>query len=474
MRSLRELWRISKPLYHDLILGELIARRSGRNLEKVVKSVRINALINKLLLAAFLTIVCVNSAMGGITDILIFYLLAMFIVTFFFLHTMTTFVSKGFDILYTLPLSYDEIAKVRLFVFLRVFDIPLLLMTIAFPVAMLYFRGTFFTPLLCVLSIDVISIYLSVKFAKFFYERITYSTSSLFSSILRTVTYLAWGVAVVGIYSISTILNVLSKFKDLDQIMLKYDFVFPINYAVISCGHLDPKALITSVPFFVLSVYLLKSTLKEILRSASLRFEATSYDIKPSGRIMAFIKKDLRIVTRNPGFTLILMIPLVQGLIFGLTFDAKRFLDQIVLATVVAGFLPMVAIVLLGIENFELLSTLPVRGRDITIAKSILIFMVYLVSSAILIFKTDILLPISPAVFAMSVVSCKIAESLDVTKNIYVGLWKTLTVIIVSYVLIFVPIMFGFVAFLIGQNPIIWIAIPSAIEFLISILILAR
>ncbi len=470
MRSLRELWKISYPLYIDTFLGEF-AHRRVKNLERFLKGIRRQAIINKLIISALLVTTGVYSASLSAIDVSAFYLMTLFVVTFFFLHTMTTFVSKGFEILYTLPLSEEEIAKVRLFAFLRIFDVPLFLLTLSFPIAMAVFHGvlSFFPSLVCIISVETLSLWLSLKFAKFFYERISYSTSSPLATVLRIVTYLAWSVAVFGAYGISSMLSVLSKLKGYERLVYEFSFLFPFNYAIISMGVPDPTALATSVPFVILSVFAARRCVDLVRCEARIRIPTSEkFEIKKTGVVMAFLKKDVKMITRNPGLMLIVFLPVGEGLLLG-----AISMNPTISLMIVLGYLPIVTFVSMGIERRDLLATLPVRRRDVILSKTLLGCQIYLISTFLLMLKSSIPILLFPSVFAMFVISSTMAESLEATKNIYASIGPVLLVIGLSYLVAYIPLMFGFVAKFLGRSVVLSILIPALVEMGVAIVILS-
>ncbi len=466
-----ELWRISKPLYYDLILSEFVQRRGG-NVEKVVRSVRFNAISSKIILTIFMVLIGVYSAQSLI-DVSAFFLMMLFIVSFFFLHTMTTFVSKGFEILKTLPLSEDEIAKIRLMTLFRVFDWPLISVTVAFPVAMVWFHGVeaLLPSLLCILSVEVISVFLSLRFARFFYERVVYSTGSVLSAILRTITYIAWSIAFVGIYAISSIFSFLSKIRGFEGIVYKFEFVYPFNYSLLSSGVFDPVVLLSSLPIFVLSFYALRLSIREALVESKITFKTAKFRIKRTNPMIAFLKKDFRLVTRNPGFFVIVVIPVVEAFLFGRIIKPKTTFDSFLAISIVLSFTPMIPFILVGLESWDLLATLPFKRRQLRLAKTLFGCVIYGLSAFVMLPNVVSFL-ILPAVFATFTIGLSVAESLGATRNVYVGLWKALAVIVLCYTTTFIPILSGMVALMIGAN--VWLAvlIPSLLEFFVSFIFL--
>jgi len=359
--------------------------------------------------------------------------------------------------------------------FVRIFDIPLLLLTLSFPLAIAFFHGapSFISALLCTISVECLSLWLSLKFAKFFYERISYSTSSPLATVLRLITYFAWSIALFGVYGISSVMSVLSKLKGFENLAYRFEFVFPFNYALLSFGIFRPIALITSAPLFILSVFALKDCVKTIAMEAKVRISAPSeFDIKPTNVIVAFLKKDMRVITRNPGLAILLIMPIGEAILFGITFSHGP-LSDFIATMVVIGFLPMIAFVSVGIERRDLLAVLPLRRRDMILSKALLGCSIYAISVAILIPKTILPILIFPSVFAMFVVSCAMADSLEATKNIYAGIGSALLVIIVSYAIAYVPLVSGFVARMLGGNVALAVTVPSLIEVGVAVLLLS-
>ncbi len=468
-----ELWRISKPLYYDLILSEFVQRRRG-NVEEVVRSVRINAISSKIILTIFMVLIGVYSA-RSLIDVSAFFLMMLFVVSFFFLHTMTTFVSKGFEILKTLPLSEDDIAKIRLMTLFRVFDLPLVSVTVSFPIAMVWYHGAkaFLPSMICILSVEIISIFLSIRFAKFFYEKVAYSTGSALSIILRTITYIAWSIAFVGIYAISSIFSFLSKISGFEKMVYEFRFVYPFNYSLLSSGVMDPVALLTSLPIFALSFYAFRLSIREALVESRISFRAVRFKIRRTNPITAFLKKDFRLVTRNPGFFVIVAIPVVEAFLFGRIIKPNTTFDTLLATSIILGFLPMIPFILIGLESWDLLATLPFKRRHLRLSKTIFGCFVYGISALVML-PNFVPFLIYPAVFATFLIGLSIAESLGATRNVYVGLWKALAVIVLCYTITFIPIVSGIVALMIGGNVYLALLTPALLEFFVSLMFLAE
>ncbi len=475
MRSLRELWRISKPFYMDILLGEL-SQKSVKSKEKLVKQIKTSAIVNKLILTGMLLIYGIYSASGRVVDVSMFYVLMTFFVTFFFLHTMTAFVSKGFDLLYTLPLSEEEIAKVRLMAFFRIFDLPLVAVLIAFPLAVAWFHGIYTLPMaiLCIASVESLSVWLSFKFGKFFYERIMRSTKSIFATLLRLITYLVWSLVFIGIYAVSSLMSLLSKARGFESLVLGFDYIFPFNYGALTIGVFDPKSIATAVPLIALSFLALRRCFSDVVRF-ELRFVETSgdFEIRVSRPIFAILKKDARVIFRNPGLALLILLPPMQTFIVSIFMKKHGFLSQLILTSIPLALMGMIPFVLMGVEKPEIVEVLPLRKRDLVLSKVLFGCAVYAVSISPIVPKTLLPLALIPAVFSAFTISCIMLDRIGTTRNVYAGLDKVLLLILVFYFLTMFPLSAGLVAEFLGRNPFVAVITLASVEMAVAVLLLS-
>jgi len=472
LRSLKELWKISKPFYLDTYLSGQTKYRAIRDVNKLLKSLSLNSTFLKIIISFVLLANLLFSR--SIIALTAFLLITMFFFSFFFLNFTTEFVSMSFDLLRTLPLKDDEIAVVRFMVLFRIFDIPLVVIAVFYPLITCYFYGikALIPSILSIVSLEIISIYIAIRLARLFYEKIAYSTGSTFSTILRVLAYFLWAIAFMGIYMASSLVEMLSK-KNYN--LMKYDFIFPVNYATISCGIFDFKAVISSAVFIILSYLAYKKLCSELSKEAKIRVQTGKMKIKVSKPIVAFIKKDLRVVTRNPGATLLIFMPMIEAIFMSYLNVMKGFLIQAMITSVVMGFLPMVVLIFSGMEKRELLKTLPVKNRTVRVSKTVIGCLVYLSVLIPLIFRTFISLALFPAVLTMSAASSYMAEKLDISRNIQTESIKAILVFLVCYTILYAPVICGFIVhFLKPSYELVAITLAGIAELPLAVWFLAN
>ncbi len=472
MRSLREFWKISYPLYLNMYFtGQVRFNRNvNKNINKIIKSIKLNNLFMKIIISCFLIFGIILDG-KSIVSTSGFFLVVIFLFTFFFLNTLSVFVSDSLDILKILPLSNEEISLIKIMTLFRVFDVPLVTLTIAYPIIMYYYHGFYalVPSFLSIVSIEILSIYISLKFAKLFYKKIAYSSDSIFSTILRVITYFIWALAFMGLYMMVSIFEIISKLK-INLIAL--DFIFPINYAVISSGIADLKAVVSSIAFFALSIVAFKKCKIELLKSTEFKVQtSTKLNIKMSKPIIAFIKKDFKIITRDPGMVILFFMPIIEAIFLSIVIIPKTIITKLILILSVTGFLPILTITFSGIENRVLLKILPIENKTIRIAKTILGCIVYFATIPFVVFRTILYIALFPAVFTMNSVCTYLAEVMNVTNNMQANTLKAITIIVVCYILLYLPLLFGILAYLLKIfNVFVVVLVAGLIESIVGII----
>ncbi len=340
--NVRRLINISKAAYREVNFQALLLYRHAgayteEKMRKLQRSVGWQNALNKLILSVMIIFITtfplrvvndnpfVESVTMG-TSLLI----SMFILTLYNLPTVTSFLSgKAFKTLTALPLSEKELKAVSALTFIRFIDAPAIFL-LAAPIVASGLRWgaeavppVFTASFLTLVFSTAASVYLSSLFYRF-----VFSVERSFSkSILRFLTVILWGLAVMSLGWIGNlvgwIVGYVSSHASAAHEMLS--LIFPYQFmliAVHSAGKLK-----VNVPLFLPSILY-------ILLGLFAGFKAVSIISKPSigrlirGRVglpqlsitvtgvaLGVIKKDFRVASRSPSHAYIFALPIYMFLV---------------------------------------------------------------------------------------------------------------------------------------------------------------
>ncbi len=440
-----ELREISGVLYREIIFKSLSETAVRRDPEKILKSVNSQMWVNKVLITLFTSAIPIFTALNpSPLGCSVFLLYILFVFVFFFLQIVTAFVSQSFDLLYTLPLSEEEISRIKILTFLRIFDLPLA----AIPVVTLIAFGIFSSPLLAfwmflgVLTSELLAVSSVFRLARFFYSKIAFSTGG-WKALLRVVYMIAWSASVFGVYlAMGYLPELLNVHADISAWKFLYPFCF--GYAR------DPAAIAFSLGYFAASVILMKRTLPELNeRIAVTAAEARKISVKTTHPVLSFVKKDLKIVSRSPGYLVLVILPVAEGMLF--MNPAFVSVSMVLLATVIVAFTAY------SIEN-EYTKTLPVNFWTITAGKTLFILAIYVLAvlflCAVRILKgmgfSAIGLAQIPSVMAMGVFVSIVQKKVGLNRDLYTGLTPLLILFIPCSIIAYTPIVAGMILRMMG------------------------
>ena len=480
MPSLRDLWRISGYFYRDLAFRSIYETGIQKDLDKAVRSARNSMLINKILLASMLSAMAVYTATRlDVLGFVVFYATVTFLLALFFLQATTTFANQSFDVLFTLPLGKDEISKVTSLTFFRIFDVPILAVTAVFSIAIVIRSPKSFLPALIGLLVsEGLSIALVVYLSRSFYSKVACSTG--WRSLIRLLYYLIWAFTFFAFYAFAIVMDRLYTLAEYHSAFIESDnlsLLFPFCFAFLSSGLCTPNALIGSILWSLLAYLSIRwavSNIREVF--ARFEFEAGDVDlnVRISNPILAFLKKDLRLISRSPAYCFLVLLPIMEGLLLSYDGSSRALLS-------VLAFLVIVTYSMYGLEREEIIRILPVKPRTVMIAKTMLVIVIYTISIAVidLVFVLrgkipDISLEISmiPSVFAMSVTVLSIAERIGVGRDIYSGLSSFLFLMIPGLLVIYLPIAIASIFKIIYGEFLTAVIAISIIEFLVALILL--
>lgn len=360
-------------------------RRAARSEKAVVKVVQ-NSLTSLTINKVFLTLVFGSAAMfAGIQGTPIAYgsflLLVTFLFALFFLQSVTYFFQVNFEILATLPLSQRDRNTVAMFTFLRIFDLPLALNLILFPIVSGIASGllsavpSFFG----IASAEMLSIALVTYLSRIFYRKLASPTRG-WKSALRFLFIVIWGLSFFILYAFMAWMPIIyMHLEDYEDIFFAHALLFRILYPF-SFSYLivDPDILsfLASLIYFLLSLLAFRWAFGVATQRVTVESEEPGeVKLRISSPMGAMLRKDFRITTRNPGLAMLLLLPAMEGiLLMGLGMSGITLLSMLSTFTIIFLYS------LFGYEKRDLMSTLPVSKGFVYLDKIVISLLVFSIS----------------------------------------------------------------------------------------------
>jgi len=431
----REAWRIAGKISFEVQFRAALELGHGAfdtTMEKRAKKARTNTEVNKIftsivfgLFAAFyafmvkvvyfLPLPAGSSPATTITVLTAVFQGACFAFLMLWgLMQSTTYISSGAaSIGLYLPLSYEDVDRLALLGYLRLFDAQLITVLASFPIA--FFLATFSVvgALACLASTAItisLSLSLMLLLAHLFYARIQSLGGSKFRSALRVFFIVAWASSFAAISfsyqlleAIIPLIQYLSTAATYMALLLPLIYPFTLGYLVayasgtpgLSSLSLAP-CLAASFLYGVLGLVgarrgtriLLSAGHEAIIPAAPTIVRPVT--VSPSSLRLALIRKDLRITLRNPSQAVLLVTPIMSGLLIlfntFIIYDYPNQLSLFLYATISPTIMVFFSIFLLGVEAKGALftATLPLRTHTALQSKALLASLASLVLPAAL------------------------------------------------------------------------------------------
>ena len=375
---------------------------------------------------------------GGSILFSIFFLVQFF--NFFLLAMINTTMimsGKSFEWYESLPISRERLKKLVLFAIFRSLDLPIIVILTAFPIIM--FIGTLDVVLLLICSgVSLLNFIFSFFILLLFAERINRimdinEINSKKAILIRLFNMFSYIFIVVGsVYFIQWISNSLDTFLNL---FLNYEYPalinlvltiipFPLNSGYIISLFIKPNqvsfqlwlnSFLGLILFIILIRLIYKKSLewldptvfskyKPIKKSFLSDNDSILVKIKTTSPIIAYLRKDLIIMTRDLKIFTSLIMPIFLSFVFTFSYSFINIggiflLDREIILNwlFLVGFnLIISGIIVSGILNIEdanetIRASLPIIPRDQAKAKLIVIFFIQTLSviSPILLFITN-------------------------------------------------------------------------------------
>ena len=340
------------------------------------------------------------------------------------LQSLPTFLgSQILPVLETLPIPEKKLDRVALLVLFRLFDAPAVTALVLTPVALGIALHSVLVGLLVVPGVVVVIILamgLSLRTGRFFVQHVQGSRGGLRASVLRWFYLLLWAVPAFGIYGFVSFgfqimygLAYLGRTAPgaLGSLLL----VFPFPFGFLPVLGLGGSSSITLVPggdpwtiglaalgylglAFGVAWWMRTAprSLSRLSPDVQLTDERKGAQLRPVSAPAAILLKDLRTASRTPGYAFVILLPLIDAVVIGLSSyigapTPKSVFDLAAAAVTTTAILATFfgpAFFATEVMGYSYTRTLPLTTRSMLFGKSSLIVLIYVVASAIVVSLT--------------------------------------------------------------------------------------
>ena len=398
--------------------------------------------------------------------------------TLYAIQTLSSFVGSDSSILLsTLPLSSNDFSLITLFSFIRSVDFLVVGSVVSQVVLVAYLTASPWTTVLMLVASlmnSVFAVAIALWLSRVFHKNYLRGGRSKRTTVFRGLFILLWGCLLMGVgllmsvpYYVLPILNgALLSIKTLVGFLLSLIFPF-------SAGLVVSKFSGSAIPLFTLlgaSVAIIfyalcawfsakwsLGTVKHISQGVGIRIDrsrALDFKIKTCGPLQGYIRKDLRVTSRNPATAFFFVLPVFETVIVAFLASNVEFLraSTVLVATSMgAMFALLIPLALLNSEGkgIEYAKTLPITSQKMVTSKALITMATFIpVPIALLclaLFKppTSWFTVLIPFFMAISIVSASIFEIMiflrSVGKSRIAGVVNDIEKIIVGLLTVFVP-----------------------------------
>ena len=374
------------------------------------------------------------------------------------------------------------------------FDIPLIAAAVVFLSAYFLVGGSLFGGLLLLLATAITEIFalaLTVGSARFFYSRVAGGGGrSRWQTLVRLLFMIVWILPTFGAYIVVSFAgNIVQSLTSLTQSILHFIvLIYPFSYGFL-VSYLtfhratDYTALGYSIAASIVYAFVALFCYRWVTQTvrtiggggviARAKGIVKDTQIKPQIPWLGIIRKDLRVASRVPSFASLFLLPAMQTIILSISFSSLSNLTLIVTLSALIG-ISMITLLLpptlLSMEGLASAFTrsLPMRKRTLISAKTLLSIVTYLISMVVLFFvavylKRDFTLILTYGLVHALAVSAGIMLELTLLTrkfwkegfavgNIYSRLTTYILTLIPGFVIVALPIVTAFVAFVYAEN----------------------
>jgi predicted permease len=340
------------------------------------------------------------------------------------LQSLPTFLgSQIFPVLETLPIPEKKLDRIAMLVMLRLFDAPAVTALVLTPIALGIALDSVLVALLVVPGVVVVIILamgLSLRTGRFFVQHVQGSRGGLRASILRWFYLLLWAVSAFGIYGFVSFgfqimygLAYLGRTAPgaLGGLLLLFPFplgLLPVfgltgsssiallpagNPLTITLAALGYVGLTAGVAWWLRTA---PRALSRLSPDVQLTDERKGAQLRPVGAPAAILLKDLRTASRTPGYAFVILLPLIDAVVIGLSSyigapAPKSVFDLAAAAVSTTAILATFfgpAFFATEVMGYSYTRTLPLTNRSMLFGKTSLIVLIYVVASAIVVSLT--------------------------------------------------------------------------------------
>jgi len=422
--KLIEAWRLSRIPYREVVYQSL-AEEKGRmwwgafgrstpgkegqdDLELAKRALRI-AKFDKIFVTIFSVLVSLvpfgalllgATGFGLASSVSLSLAVTFGLVTLYAIQTLSSFVgAKPSALLSVLPIGMDDLSVVTLFSFVRSVDYIVVGSVISQVIVVGYLTGSVFAALLMLVASvinGVFAVSIALWFSKVFQKNILRGGRSKANSAMRMFFILMWGLLLVGVgflfsipwYIVPAVENALVGAGAGLNMLMGLLYPFSTGVVVAEVVHFNIAfamvvlASVSLAAYVLLAVYAGRwslGTVKSITQDSGLkitRVETTDFSIKTRRPLLAYILKDLKTASKNPGTAFFFAMPVLQTLIITLfvaryvVLRVSLLLTSSLMGGVFALFLPLALLTVEG-KGLEYTKTLPISSGRIMISKAI-------------------------------------------------------------------------------------------------------
>jgi predicted permease len=398
------------------------------------------------------------------------------------LQILPTFLgSRVIPLLETLPLPRADRDRTAFLLFLRLFDVPALAVLLVTPIAFGWGLGSALAGLAVVPGVVasvLLAFGLALATAFFFVRRVQGAPAGAGATALRWVFLVLWAAPAFAIYAfVSLSPSLLAELTALSAsgspalplILAVFPFPYGVLPVVVARGPAatlgfgtDAVALLLAaaaayaVPLALLAEGLLRAPRRYALALPEVAARRAGPRPRLASRppVVALVLKDLRIASRSPAFAFIILLPLLDALVLGLSTyigapSSARVFSLGAAAVATAALLATFfgpAFFATEVMGYSYTRTLPLAGRSLLAGKVGLIVLIYGLSSALvlaftlarvfapLLFLAFVLAEL-PGLVAAALLELgllyRISERRGLTvTNLYTGAWYAALVVI--------------------------------------------
>lgn len=421
--KLIEAWRLSRIPYREVVYQSL-AEEKGRmwwgafgrsrsgsegqdDFELAKRALRI-ARFDKVFVTVFSVVVSiipfVASLLGTVgfglaSSISLSLALTFGLLTLYAIQTLSSFVGAKPSILMSvLPITADDFSLVTLFSFIRSVDYMVIGSVLSQVLIVGYLTGSILAALIMLVASvlnAMFAVSVALWFSKVFQKNLLRGGRSKANAVIRLVFILMWGLLLVGVgflfsipyYIMPVVENALVNGAGVNLLLgLLYPFstgvvVMDVVYSNVTFA-LTMLASVALVGYAVLAVFAGRwslGTVKSIAQDSGMkiaRVKATDFSVKTHRPLLAYILKDLKTASKNPGTAFFFAMPVLETLIITLFISNYAVLrvSLVLVSSLMGGafalFLPLALLTAEG-KGLEYTKTLPISSSRIIVSKAL-------------------------------------------------------------------------------------------------------